>query len=79
MDIRVADYTQNGRRVLSTECSLCQTCISVCAQNALKLSFGLDVGGTERLRERKASAERPRGPVSAAEHRPGYTDIPVSD
>jgi polyferredoxin len=52
MDIRVPEYVLDGQRVLSTECSLCQTCISVCAQDALKLSFGFDVGGKELLRER---------------------------
>jgi formate hydrogenlyase subunit 6/NADH:ubiquinone oxidoreductase subunit I len=41
-------------RVLSTECSLCQTCITVCAQDALKLSFGFDLGGKELLRERRS-------------------------
>jgi ferredoxin-type protein NapH len=52
MDIRIPDYIRNDQRVLSTECSLCQTCISVCAKDALKLSFGFDVGGNELLRER---------------------------
>jgi ferredoxin-type protein NapH len=52
MDIRIPDYIKNGRRVLSTECSLCQTCITVCAPNALQLSFGLDLGGCDLLRER---------------------------
>lgn len=52
MDIRVPDYIKNGQRVLSTECSLCQTCITVCAPEALKLSFGLDLGGRDLLRER---------------------------
>jgi ferredoxin-type protein NapH len=52
MDIRIPDYVLNEQRVLSTECSLCQTCISVCAKDALKLSFGVDVGGYELLRER---------------------------
>ncbi len=52
MDIRISDYILNNQRVLSTECSLCQTCITVCAQDALKLSFGLDIGGKELLRER---------------------------
>lgn len=51
MDVRIPDYILNGERVLSTECSLCQTCITVCAHDALKLSFGLDVGGKERLRQ----------------------------
>lgn len=52
MDIRISDYILNKQRVLSTECSLCQTCITVCAQDALKLSFGFDIGGKELLRER---------------------------
>jgi ferredoxin-type protein NapH len=52
MDIRITDYLKSNQRVLSTECILCQTCITVCAPEALKLSFGLDVGGKELLRER---------------------------
>jgi len=52
MDIRISDYVRNNQRVLSTECSLCQTCITVCPQDALKLSFGFDMGGKDLLRER---------------------------
>jgi polyferredoxin len=52
MDIRIPDYIQQDQRVLSTECSLCQTCITVCAKDALKLSFGFDLGGRDLLRER---------------------------
>ena len=52
MDIRISDYILNQQRVLSTECSLCQTCITVCSQDALKLSFGFDLGGNDLLRER---------------------------
>jgi ferredoxin len=52
VDIRIPDYIQNGQRVPSAECSLCQTCITVCASDALKLSpsFGLDLGGRDLLR-----------------------------
>jgi polyferredoxin len=50
MDIRIPEYIKNGERVLSTECSLCQTCTTVCAHDALKLSFGFDLGGKELLR-----------------------------
>lgn len=53
MDVRVSDYILNNQRVLSTECSLCQTCITVCAQDALKLSFGFDVSKQDLLRERE--------------------------
>jgi polyferredoxin len=52
MDIRIPEYIHNNERVLSTECSLCQTCITVCAPEALKLSCGFDMGGKELLRER---------------------------
>lgn len=52
MDVRIPEYILNGKRVLSTECSLCQTCITVCAQDALKLAFGFDLGGQDLLRER---------------------------
>jgi polyferredoxin len=51
MDIRIPEYIINGERVLSTECSLCQTCISICPRDALKLSFGLEMGGRDLLRE----------------------------
>ncbi len=52
MDIRIPEYIKNNQRVLSTECSLCQTCVTVCAPEALKLSFGFDLGGNDLLRER---------------------------
>ncbi len=52
MDIRIPDYLHGNERILSTECSLCQTCITVCASEALKLTFAFDVGGKELLRER---------------------------
>jgi len=53
MDVRIPEYILNGERVLSTECSLCQTCITVCARDALKLSFGFDLGGKDLQRERQ--------------------------
>lgn len=58
MDVRVSEYILNNQRVLSTECSLCQTCITVCAKDALKLSFGFDLGGKDLLREREIFAQR---------------------
>lgn len=53
MDVRIPEYILAGQRVLSTECSLCQTCITVCARDALKLTFGFDLGGRDLLRERE--------------------------
>lgn len=59
MDVRIPDYILNGQRVLSTECSLCQTCITVCARDALKLSFGFDLGGVDLLRDRPSKRLNP--------------------
>lgn len=56
MDIDLLAYIRDGTRVLSTECMLCQTCVTVCAKDALKVSAGLDLGGRERLRERPLRA-----------------------
>ena len=58
MDIRIPEYIRNEQRVLSTECSLCQTCITVCAKDALKLSFGFDLGGKDYLREQSERFEK---------------------
>ena len=58
MDVRISDYILSGQRVLSTECSLCQTCITVCAQDALKLSFGFDMSRKDLLRERAQPVNR---------------------
>lgn len=52
MDIRIPDYLMAGQRVLSTECILCNTCVSACPSNLLAVSFGLDLGGRERLQAR---------------------------
>ena len=51
MDIRIPDYIKKGERVLSTECTLCQTCVTVCTPEALRLSFGFDLGGKDLFRE----------------------------
>jgi polyferredoxin len=55
MDIRVHEYTRAGQRVLSTECILCQSCVTACAKQAIQLNFGLDVGGDEKLQVRAAA------------------------
>ncbi|WP_420641297.1 4Fe-4S binding protein [Candidatus Leptofilum sp.] len=52
MDIQITDYVHAKQRVLSTECTLCQTCVTACAKDALKLSSGFDLGGKESLRLR---------------------------
>jgi ferredoxin len=60
MDIRIAEYVKRGERVLSTECILCQACISVCPEQALALSFGFDGCGKNLLQDAAPSSrERP--------------------
>ncbi len=55
MDIRIPDYVLAGQRVLSTECILCNTCVSACPTHTLAVSWGLDMGGRERLQQRPAA------------------------
>ncbi len=54
MDIRIPDYVLAGQRVLSTECILCNTCVSACPSKTLAVSFGFDIGGRERLQLRSS-------------------------
>ena len=49
-DIRIRDYIQNGKRVLSTECILCFECENVCSSGSLTASWGFDCGRQELLR-----------------------------
>ena len=45
MDIDVAQFAVQGRRVLSGQCILCQNCAHVCPTGALSLSASLDLAG----------------------------------
>jgi len=65
MDLRILDYLRAGERVLSTECLLCQTCVTVCAKDALRVSLGFELRSRECLRIRD-SAPAATGP--AADH-----------
>ncbi|MFW9919350.1 MAG: 4Fe-4S binding protein [Candidatus Thorarchaeota archaeon] len=53
MDIKIREYLSKGKRVTSTECILCQTCINSCPKKALGLSIGFDIGWKELLRVRE--------------------------
>ncbi len=53
MDIPVSQYIQNGQRILSDQCIMCQQCVNVCAKNALSLTLGLDGGSSLPLTVRK--------------------------
>jgi len=52
MDIDIPGYVKQGKRVLSTECIFCNTCITTCPEKALSAPFGFDIGGEEKIRRR---------------------------
>ena len=52
MDINIMEYVNNGERVLSTECILCMTCITVCPDGILEETFRVDIGGREHIQRR---------------------------
>ncbi|MBI3193732.1 MAG: 4Fe-4S binding protein [Ignavibacteriae bacterium] len=52
MNIRIPDYILFGRRVVSSECVMCLTCINTCPTGALEVSLGFDVGGIEMHRQK---------------------------
>lgn len=52
MDIRIPEYTRQGKRVLSTECILCFDCVNACPKGALDATFKLDGANLELLRYR---------------------------
>lgn len=54
MDIQIARYLKEGKRVQSTECMLCLTCTSVCPQGVLGTTVGLDFSRAEYLRRKAA-------------------------
>lgn len=49
MNIRHMRYLEESRRVLSTECILCQQCVNVCPQDAVRYSNRFDCGYREYL------------------------------
>lgn len=49
MDIQIPAYVRDNTRVLSTECTLCQTCVWACPKHALSLSLAIDPAHDERL------------------------------
>lgn len=57
MDIRIRDYIQNGKRVLSTECILCLECMNICTSGSLKASWGFDCGKQELINMKDHAVE----------------------
>jgi ferredoxin-type protein NapH len=47
MNIQLLEYIKRGKRILSSECILCQTCVRICPSQALKATFGMDAGFKE--------------------------------
>jgi ferredoxin-type protein NapH len=67
MDIRIDEYVKRGERVRSSECILCQQCVAICPPNTLRPSFGFDLGGVERLEERRPDRRPAATPETACE------------
>ena len=42
MDINITEYIRNNKRVLSTECILCNECVLNCPKNVLRWSIKVD-------------------------------------
>lgn len=77
MDIKITEYIRNDQRVSSTECIVCQTCISTCPKNVLGLSYGIDRSKGEFL-NRIIKKEKPiitLDPITLVQER---EDIPKS-
>lgn len=49
MDIQIRKYILEKKRVLSTECIICQNCVYACSNNVLSLSFGFDPKIDEKI------------------------------
>ncbi len=49
MNIEITQYVQNEKRILSTECILCNNCVRSCSKEALKLTAGFDCSIKENL------------------------------
>jgi polyferredoxin len=52
MDVDVPSYVSSGRRVLASECIMCQHCVAVCPPNTLALTVGFDLAVDDVLRQR---------------------------
>lgn len=61
MDIDIPAYIKEGKRVLSSECILCQQCVAICPPNTLELSFDFDLGGEEKLELRTVKTSQSQG------------------
>ena len=53
MNIKLTQYIIEEKRILSTECILCNSCISTCPKEALKMKSGFDFGFKEYITRRK--------------------------
>ncbi|MDH4273244.1 MAG: 4Fe-4S dicluster domain-containing protein [Candidatus Aminicenantes bacterium] len=63
MNIRLLEYIRRGKRILSTECILCQTCVRICPSQALKTTFKIDAGFREYIHFGEPVGEREAGCV----------------
>ena len=60
MDIKLLSYARDGKRVLSTECILCDTCLHICPTGAIETTKGFDIGLKELINMREPNRESSR-------------------
>lgn len=60
MNIKLLSYSRDGKRVLSTECILCDSCLHSCPTGAIDTTWGLDVGVKELVNMRNLKPESDR-------------------
>lgn len=51
MDIEILKYAKEGKRTLSSECILCNTCVDVCPVNAIKTTSAFDFQFKEYIKK----------------------------
>lgn len=49
MDIKLLSYSQENKRITSSECIQCLNCATVCPVDAIKMSSGIDFGIKDHL------------------------------
>jgi ferredoxin-type protein NapH len=49
MAIDIPGYILDGRRVLSSECTLCRECVGVCARGSIDMTLGFDLTTKDRF------------------------------
>jgi polyferredoxin len=49
MNIKILDYAEQNKRILSTECIVCNSCADACPSEAIKMNLGFDISVKEHV------------------------------